>query len=370
MGLQVMVESFWILGRVALSPEAQSGIYCGQIHPHAVLGRELQGYFRASQGIMPARCVFHKTLYAGGESEVTMAVESTSCAMDFVSPRSLFRSALHSATAFLAPARCRLCRVHPLADGRLVPLCDGCMAAVESFRLGVCCHHCAEPLGYEPSYREFSEGILCSECRLTPPAFVRATAFGSYELMRHALRLFKFGNVRSLARPMGAMLAEAVLTQAEGMPESLLVIPVPLFRRRRLYNQSHLLAHAAMRVVRRHQPHWKMELAPQRMKRVHHKESQYRLSPEERRENVRGAFRVRGSVRGRHVLLVDDVYTTGATVTECTEVLLAAGAESVRVVTLARAGSQIPVLWTAPMDSTEYPSPNRFGTSIYPHPVQ
>ncbi|MEZ2348103.1 ComF family protein [Terriglobus sp. RCC_193] len=169
--------------------------------------------------------------------------------------------------------------------------------------------------------------------------------------------------MRSLARPMGALLAEAILAQAEGMPASLLVIPVPLFRRRRLYNQSHLLAHAAMRVVRRHHPHWKMELAPGRMKRVHHKESQYRLSPDERRENVRGAFRVRGAVRGRHVLLVDDVYTTGATVTECTEVLLAAGAESVRVVTLARAGSQIPVLWTAPtaaIDSTMYESHNRF----------
>jgi ComF family protein len=181
--------------------------------------------------------------------------------------------------------------------------------------------------------------------------------------MRNALRLFKFENVRSLARPMGERLAEAILAQAEGMPESMLVVPVPLFgRRRRLYNQSHLLAHAALRSVRQRQPHWKMELAPRRMKRIHHKESQYRLSPEERRENVRGAFRVRGSVRGRHVLLVDDVYTTGATVTECSEVLLAAGAESVRVVTLARAGSQIPVLWTGPaadMVSTQYQSRTR-----------
>lgn len=263
-----------------------------------------------------------------------------------------------------------MCRVHALADGRPVPLCDGCMASVKSGRLGVCCHHCAEPLGYEPSYQEFSTGVLCGDCDATPPAFVRATAFGSYELMGHALRLFKFGNVRSLARPMGALLAEAILEQAEGMPESLLMIPVPLFRRRRLYNQSHLLARTAMRVVRRRHPHWKMELAPRRMKRVHHKESQYRLSPDERRENVRGAFRVRGSVRGRHVLLVDDVYTTGATVTECTEVLLAAGAESVRVVTLARAGTQIPVLWTPPtaaMDSTVHESRRSFGSRMYSH---
>lgn len=169
---------------------------------------------------------------------------------------------------------------------------------------------------------------------------------------------------------MGSLLAEAILEQAEGMPESLLVIPVPLFRRRRLYNQSLLLADEAMRVVQRRQPHWKMELAPHRLRRVHHKESQYRLSPEERRENVRGAFQVRGSVRGRQVLLVDDVYTTGATVTECTEVLLAAGAESVRVVTLARAGSQIPVLWTVPTEGAEHLSHKNFGSPMYPHPVQ
>lgn len=319
---------------------------------------------------MPARCVFSETLYAGRESEVTMAADSASCATDFVWPRSLFRSALHSAAAFLAPARCRMCRVRSLADGRPVPLCDECMGLIESCGLGLCCHRCAEPMGYESSYRELSEGILCAQCRVTSPAFARATAFGSYELLRHALLLFKFGNVRSLARPMGTMLAQAILAQAEGMPESLLVIPVPLFRRRRLYNQSHLLAHAAMRIVRRRHPHWKMKLAPRRMKRVHHKESQYRLSPEERRENVRGAFRVRGSVRGRHVLLVDDVYTTGATVTECTEVLLAAGAESVRVVTLARAGTQIPVLWTPPtaaMDSTVHESGKSFGSRMYSH---
>ncbi|WP_172838289.1 ComF family protein [Terriglobus roseus] len=244
------------------------------------------------------------------------------------------------------------------------------MASVASGRLGGRCYRCAEPLGYEPSYQEFSDDVLCADCSETPPPFARATAFGSYELMRHALRLFKFGNVRSLALPMGGLLAEAILEQAEGMPESLLVIPVPLFRRRRLYNQSLLLADAAMRVVQRRRPLWKMELAPHRLRRVHHKESQYRLSPEERRENVRGAFQVRGSVRGRQVLLVDDVYTTGATVTECTEVLLAAGAESVRVVTLARAGSQIPVLWTAPAHGTEYSSHKHFGNPIYPHPVQ
>lgn len=175
---------------------------------------------------------------------------------------------------------------------------------------------------------------------------MRATAFGVYEVMGPVLRLFKFDGVRALEGSLGEMLADAIVVQAEGMPERLLVVPVPLYGRRRMYNQSELLARGAVRAVRRLRPEWAMDFAPRCMKRVHHREVHYRLSPEERRENVRGAFRVQGDVRGRHVLLVDDVYTTGATVTECTETLLGAGAGSVRVVTLARAGTQIPVLWT------------------------
>ena len=181
-------------------------------------------------------------------------------------------------------------------------------------------------MGYEPSCYAPNGGHLCGQCGEMPPAFVRATAFGAYELLSPVLRLFKFEGVRALEKPLGEMLAEAIVAQAEGMPERLLVVPVPLFgRRHRMYNQSELLARGAVRVVRRRHPEWQMEVSPRCMRRVHHRESHYRLSPEERRENVRGAFRVRGDVSGRDVLLVDDVYTTGATVAECTETLLAAG---------------------------------------------
>ena len=69
------------------------------------------------------------------------------------------------------------------------------------------------------------------------------------------------------------------------------------------------------------------------------------LSLAQRRENVRGAFALRGGVAGQDILLVDDVYTTGATAAECTRVLLLAGARSVYVATLARAGRDIAVRW-------------------------
>lgn len=224
-------------------------------------------------------------------------------------------------------------------------MCAACIAALQDSQLSVCCGLCSEPLGYETSLH--APDRLCARCAESRPAFVRATAFGAYEQLGAVLRLFKFDGVRALERPLGEMLAEAIVAQVADMPARLLVVPVPLFgRRHRNYNQSELLARGAVWSVRRMRPEWAMELAPRCMKRVHHKDTHYRLSPEERRENVRGAFRVQGDVRGRHVLLVDDVYTTGATVSECTETLLAAGAESVRVVTLARAGTQMPVLWT------------------------
>lgn len=230
-----------------------------------------------------------------------------------------------------------------LLQGSGVPVCSDCIAALHGVRLGVCCSLCSEPMGYETSLQ--APGSLCARCEAMRPQFVRATAFGVYEWMGPALRLFKFEGVRAMERPLGEMLAEAILAQSEGIPASLLVVPVPLYGRRRPYNQSHLLARGAVRAVRRVRPEWDMQLAPRCMTRVHHREAHYRLSPEERRENVRGAFHAREDVRGRHVLLVDDVYTTGATVEECTETLLAAGAQSVRVVTLARAGTQMPELW-------------------------
>ncbi len=311
---------------------------------------------------MPARCVFSETWYAG-QSGAGAAVHRPSCAANLPTSRSFLTSLLNSAVAFVAPSQCRLCREHLLLEAKAAPVCADCLAQLQGYRLGICCSLCSEPLGYETSLHAPDDGHLCSKCEEARPAFVRATAFGAYELMGRVLRLFKFEGVRALEVPLGAMLAEAIIALADGMPERLLVVPVPLYRRRRMYNQSHLLARAATRAVRRIHPEWAMDVAPRCMKRIHHREAHYRLSPEERRENVRGAFRVQDDVTGTHVLLVDDVYTTGATVTECTEMLLSAGAASVRVVTLARAGTQTPVLWTprtAAMVSTEYQVRNGF----------
>lgn len=206
---------------------------------------------------------------------------------------------------------------------------------------------CAEPLGFESVAGRDGSQPLCGVCAAEPRPFTRATAFGSYDGLRHALRLYKFQGMQALAEPFGTLLAEAILQHAATLPAAVTVVPVPLHRKtRRPYNQSLLMAQAALPRIRRAAPATHFALRPSVLRRVQQGQRQYGLSPEQRKANVRGAFQVKGDVKGLHILLVDDVFTTGATCSECSRELLAAGAASVRVATLARAGLSSPEMWS------------------------
>jgi len=168
-------------------------------------------------------------------------------------------------------------------------------------------------------------------CRLGLRGFDAAYSFGAYEgVLRELIHLFKYGRVRSLARPLGAQLAAAI-PQDQRFD---VVAPVPLHWRRRLargFNQAALLAAA---VARRY-----AVPVTRAVRRRRGTPSQAGLSNAQRRANVAGAFQVRRAerVRGRRVLLVDDVMTTGATASACAAALKRAGAAYVAVLTLARA---------------------------------
>jgi ComF family protein len=130
--------------------------------------------------------------------------------------------------------------------------------------------------------------------------------------------------------------------------EAISVVPVPLFRgkrRERGFNQAELLGRAAMKHLRGN-----MVLDATSLERTRETASQTGLTSHQRRANMRGAFRVKQKERisGRHILLIDDVCTTGTTVGECARVLLRAGAKSVRVATVARVlkGEIKPVVFT------------------------
>src|ERR1700757_486725 len=159
--------------------------------------------------------------------------------------------------------------------------------------------------------------------------------------MRSLLHLLKYEGVEPVARRLAALIAER-LAAIPDLPLRMLVVPVPLFKARqseRGFNQSELLAAGVVRAMRQLRPEWEGELAPGVLARQRATESQAGLSMTERRRNLRGAFFVPDAsrVRDRQILLIDDIYTTGATARACSQALRRAGAAGVWVATAARA---------------------------------
>jgi ComF family protein len=203
---------------------------------------------------------------------------------------------------------------------------------------GAACTRCGDTI---------DEGAAeCRACRLAPPAFEKAVAYAFYQdSMRAAIHALKYDRMHAASRRLGAMLAQAIAKLHTEAPADLLVVPVPLHRWRyaeRGFNQARELATYALRALRTSHPDWRLTLAPAALMRHRATETQASLTPRQRRLNVRGAFQVNdpSAVRDRHILLIDDILTTGATARAAAKALKNAGAASVWVATLARARRQ------------------------------
>jgi ComF family protein len=160
--------------------------------------------------------------------------------------------------------------------------------------------------------------------------------------MKAAIHALKYGRLHPAARGLGRMLASAMAQLAREAPAEMLVVPIPLHRSKqaqRGFNQARSLAQHALEFLRRSHPEWRLTLAASTLMRLRATESQAGLSPRQRRLNVRGAFTVSdpAAVAEKHILLVDDILTTGATARAAAQALVSAGAASVWVATLARA---------------------------------
>ena len=216
------------------------------------------------------------------------------------------------------PALCPVCETR-LGVGRRDPLCGGCWDAIARIAPPYC-DACGMP-----------GPPCCARCAAEPRVWDYARSAARYEgPLREALHAFKFGARRALARPLGDLLVEQC---AAALPQGVAcVVPVPLAwerERERGFNQARLLAE---RVATR----LGVPLRPRWVARVRTTQPQSDLSAEARWANVLGAFRASAAAAGRHVLVVDDVFTTGATLAACTRALRDAGAARIGVLTVAR----------------------------------
>ena len=205
---------------------------------------------------------------------------------------------------------------------------------------------------------------------MAPPAFLVAISFATYEEnLRGLIHGLKFDGILPLRRQLGRWLGMAIARLGDDCPNDLIVVPVPLHAsklRERGFNQAVALASEAIRYLRRNEPRRTLQLAENCLQRHIATKSQAALTPRQRRLNLRGAFFVPDPdmVRGRHILLVDDIYTSGATARACSRVLLDAGASSVRVATLARAQRRRPAPLTRTGKYFRVDSPSTTGTEI------
>ncbi|MGA8874521.1 MAG: ComF family protein [Candidatus Korobacteraceae bacterium] len=233
----------------------------------------------------------------------------------------------------LFPSDCRLCQTS-LNNLSRIPVCQECLADIQPTRAPQCVL-CGDRLAAATLL--MGDG-RCSNCRDSAPEFDRALSFGEYEAgLRALIHLLKYERVTPVAAPLGEMLARAVTEVIGSCDAHPVLIPVPLHksrRRSRGFNQSELIAHAAVR----HLPQT-LEVLDGALIRHRDTVSQVGLSREERIENMRDAFRVAqpSRINGRDIVLVDDVMTTGTTLSECARVLKQAGAERVWAATVARA---------------------------------
>jgi len=219
------------------------------------------------------------------------------------------------------PPRCVICG----KTGRKM-ICDDCLRKVVYLKPPIC-RICGKPRD------KYFVGDLCEDCKRGGVPFAVARSVALYDgVLKDAIHKFKFEGKKTLSVVLGGLLASYLEHGDIPIDKINVIIPLPLSSKRekqRGYNQSGLLAGEVS-------GHYPLKVDGSSLKKIKDVVPQFELSRKERLTNVKGAFSS-APLTGMNVLLVDDIYTTGATVCEASGALKASGAGNVYVLTLARA---------------------------------
>lgn len=238
--------------------------------------------------------------------------------MNKQNPGQLYQWQKAAAGIFFPQRRCVNCGALSVDD----PLCPTCRSAQQQLRP---CPHCATFIAATET-----ADYCCAECRHERPPFLLARAPLLYQgYLRDQLLNFKYHQQPGLRRGLAAALVEAARYYYAELDFDA-VVPIPLAERRlqeRGYNQAELLSHLLSRELQL--PHH-----PEYLHRSKDTQPLAQLNRAQRELELRGAFQA-APVAGAKILLVDDIYTSGATMTTATRALLKAGAATVCAVTVA-----------------------------------
>ena len=231
------------------------------------------------------------------------------------------------------PPACLLCGGENSVDQ--APICLQCWAKANPIR-GMICQKCGLPTGMMDR-SGFDHPCLCVACRQNKWIFDKARAGFIFDgPVREAIHMMKYQGHFGLGAWLGRKMTEVLQDGIHNDPneEGAMILPVPLSSdrfREREFNHAFALAKSLGRS-------WNIPVCPSLLERKPGSKPQVGLTPKERWSNVRGAFKIKdpGLVLKKEIILVDDVFTTGATANECTRELKKAGAIHVRVWTVAR----------------------------------
>lgn len=258
-----------------------------------------------------------------------------------------FRVLADALISVLFPAPCEICG-GVLTTARLLPICENCFVALKPLPKPICAK-CGR--SFPSEIFADAEVPRCFACRRGLYAFDAARSYGAYtDEMVRAISLLKYERLTRLGSWFASKL-HAIVQENPDFAAMDVVVPVPLHRARRRergYNQAELIAKPLARML-------KVPLGPYLLVRTKPRPARLLLSRRERWLTVRGAYEIRSGTRidNLRVLLVDDVFTTGATLDACSQALRKAGAKRVVGLTVAR------VLWRG------NPPPERLGLKTF-----